>query len=111
METVNAVTRPKLGRYVLEATPKGTDLWRPAAAWFPCPVSHPSRRTAEAELEVHREQARFRVLDLRVRCEEPDELEAAREAKARAPGADGKGPVTLVPPRPAPVAPPRKGKK
>jgi hypothetical protein len=97
-----------VGHFVIEARPiEGGLRWRGASELMPCSPLNRSRKSAEAELDVRQEAARFRRLELRVTCLEPDERELERQRAAKLPGADGQGPVTLAPKgtraKPAPV--------
>ena len=53
-----------------------SDAWRPAASLLACAGEHTTRRAAEAELAVRRDEARFRRLILRVTALVPDDQEA-----------------------------------
>jgi hypothetical protein len=84
-----------MGKYVIEARPDPAVGWRPACEVMACSPFNPTRVAAEGELAVRREAARFRRLELRVACVEPDAKEAELLRAAKVPGADGRGPGVL----------------
>ena len=84
-----------MARYVIEARLDPATAWRPACEFMACSPFNPSRASAQAELDVRAEAARYRRLELRVACVEPDAREAQVVAAAKVPGADGRGPGVI----------------